>query len=320
MSIHRVYEGDEFTQYGHNEMEPFWIGDDLYEAVRTHDGFGIVRIALHGLDYKDTLQVENLEDVLVNEHGIFFSTNNHMLYWYQYNAEAESLLYVDHVGFQGNAKIFADDNWIGVGNSLFTLEDNELDINFWFTEQPENGQFPKIWAMDSETVAVYGIDQGISCVCIYELPDDGGLFLPDTLAIVRDCGFASHIQGDTLWGVGGYSLSRHLITAVWNDVEESDQATIPPQTPQLSIPWPNPFNPSVTIPYALPATTETTISIYNILGQRITQLVNRTMDAGYHHVVWNGRSQTGLPVASGVYFVTMEADGFFKTRKIVLMK
>ncbi len=84
--------------------------------------------------------------------------------------------------------------------------------------------------------------------------------------------------------------------------------------------YPNPFNPSVTVPYALPKTADVQLTVYNVLGQRVVQLVNRKMNAGYHQVIWDGRSQAGLPVASGVYFVTMEAGSYIKTQKIVMVK
>jgi len=88
----------------------------------------------------------------------------------------------------------------------------------------------------------------------------------------------------------------------------------------LGAAYPNPFNPTITVPFGLPRTAHVKIDVFNVLGQRVTTLVDNVHQAGYHKVVWNGWSELGLPVGSGVYFVKMEALGFLKTRKIVMIK
>ncbi|HMK38783.1 MAG TPA: T9SS type A sorting domain-containing protein, partial [Bacteroidota bacterium] len=65
--------------------------------------------------------------------------------------------------------------------------------------------------------------------------------------------------------------------------------------------YPNPFNPSTTITFALPVQSRVTIAIYNLLGQRVAELLSGEMDTGYHSVVWYPGA------ASGVYFCRMEA-------------
>lgn len=93
-----------------------------------------------------------------------------------------------------------------------------------------------------------------------------------------------------------------------------------PREFEMAAAYPNPFNPTVSIPVALPKTTEVRLSVFNVLGQRVATLVDERMNAGRHSVMWNGQSDASLPVSSGVYFVTMEAGGFVKTQKLVLMK
>jgi hypothetical protein len=65
--------------------------------------------------------------------------------------------------------------------------------------------------------------------------------------------------------------------------------------------YPNPFNPSTTISFALPLRSQVTISIYNVLGQRVAEIINGELERGYHAVRWNAGA------ASGVYFCRMEA-------------
>jgi len=89
--------------------------------------------------------------------------------------------------------------------------------------------------------------------------------------------------------------------------------------------YPNPFNPSTTIRYALPRQSHVVLTIYNILGQEVTRLVDEVQDAGVKHVVWNARSAT-TTVASGVYFYRLEAvsggptERFTQVRKLMVLK
>ncbi len=97
------------------------------------------------------------------------------------------------------------------------------------------------------------------------------------------------------------------------------QNTLPTEF-TLQAAYPNPFNPTVTIPYSLPNASDVQIRIYNLLGQEVANLVNRPMEAGFHSVVWNGESASGSQVASGVYFVRMQAGQYVNTRKVVLLR
>lgn len=84
--------------------------------------------------------------------------------------------------------------------------------------------------------------------------------------------------------------------------------------------YPNPFNPTTSIRYALPASGHVTLRIYNVLGQSVRTLVDGTVEAGVHDVLWDGSDDTGIPVASGVYFYRLTAGDFEQSRKMVLIK
>lgn len=83
----------------------------------------------------------------------------------------------------------------------------------------------------------------------------------------------------------------------------------------LSQNYPNPFNPSTKIRFALPERANVNLSIYNLLGEKVTELVNGELDAGYHETQWNASR-----FASGVYFYTLQAGKFFETKKLILLK
>jgi hypothetical protein len=94
----------------------------------------------------------------------------------------------------------------------------------------------------------------------------------------------------------------------------------------LSQNYPNPFNPSTRITYTLPQTGVVRLSVFNLLGQQVLNLVNGPVSAGTHEVVWDGRDAAGRGVASGVYFYRIEVKGldggaaYSAMRKMVLLK
>ncbi len=84
--------------------------------------------------------------------------------------------------------------------------------------------------------------------------------------------------------------------------------------------FPNPFNPSTTLRFALPKACHAELVVYNTLGQKVATIVDRQMEAGHHLVVWDGRDGGGQQVASGVYFYRLNAGEFSQTKKMMLLK
>jgi hypothetical protein len=84
--------------------------------------------------------------------------------------------------------------------------------------------------------------------------------------------------------------------------------------------YPNPFNPSTTIQYALAQDGWVTLAIYNMLGQQVATLVDEFQQAGYHSAEWNGSTVDGQPVASGVYLSRVNAGGVVRVSRLLLSK
>ncbi len=83
----------------------------------------------------------------------------------------------------------------------------------------------------------------------------------------------------------------------------------------LSENYPNPFNPETTIGYAIPTNAQVVISIYNVNGRFVTDIVNAQKSAGYHTVKWNASN-----MSSGIYFYQIKADNFTQIKKCMLIK
>ncbi|WP_457653551.1 FlgD immunoglobulin-like domain containing protein [Rhodocaloribacter sp.] len=99
---------------------------------------------------------------------------------------------------------------------------------------------------------------------------------------------------------------------------EPDPAVPPPFTLRQN--YPNPFNPTTEIRFDLSRPGPVRLAVYDLLGREVRTLVDGIRAAGAHAVVWDGRSDAGETVASGVYLYRMEAGGFTKSRMMVLMK
>jgi hypothetical protein len=102
-------------------------------------------------------------------------------------------------------------------------------------------------------------------------------------------------------------------------VSVNDEAEFP-KAFSLKDNYPNPFNPITNIHYELHKNTEVNITIYDLLGREVKQLVNGKQMSGKHKVTWNGKNDFDQPVAAGVYFYIVEAGDFVQTRKMVLLK
>jgi hypothetical protein len=84
--------------------------------------------------------------------------------------------------------------------------------------------------------------------------------------------------------------------------------------------YPNPFNPETEISFSIPEKAQVSLSIYNILGEKVKVLVNGEMSAGTHTISWKGTDEAGNPVASGIYFYKLSAGDLTATKKMVLTK
>ena len=105
-------------------------------------------------------------------------------------------------------------------------------------------------------------------------------------------------------------------------VVQLQSARLTPNTYHLGANFPNPFNPSTSIDYALPQAGPVHLSVYDVLGRRVRLLVAKDRHpAGFYTASWDGRDDRGHIAASGVYFYLLHAgDTFRQAQKMVLVK
>lgn len=115
------------------------------------------------------------------------------------------------------------------------------------------------------------------------------------------------------------SFTRGVVTLIGSAVKELETGIVP-QDYSLEQNYPNPFNAGTVIRFAQPVDGNVRIDVFNILGRKVKTLVNEFRSAGTHQTDWDGRSDDGIEVATGVYFYRITTDGFSSTRKMVLLK
>jgi len=103
-------------------------------------------------------------------------------------------------------------------------------------------------------------------------------------------------------------------------VEWTDPSAVVPATYALHQNYPNPFNPETDIRYQIPEGGHVELTIYNVLGQKVSAVVDGYRDAGSYTVRWFGTDQGGRSLGSGIYFYRLQAGDFSETRKMILMK
>jgi hypothetical protein len=107
----------------------------------------------------------------------------------------------------------------------------------------------------------------------------------------------------------------------WTGISDAvgDDNPAIPTAMTLSPNYPNPFTGSTTVTFKNNAQQKVKLSVYNILGQRVTELVDENLHPGGYELKWNGLTKDGARLAQGIYFLCLNANGKTITRKIVLL-
>lgn len=99
-----------------------------------------------------------------------------------------------------------------------------------------------------------------------------------------------------------------------------EQIDATPKEWSLQQNYPNPFNPSTEIRFTMPQAGKATLTVYTLLGQAVTKLVDGVREAGTHVATWNGVDASGRALPSGVYLYRLESGSRVEMKKMVLMK
>lgn len=167
--------------------------------------------------------------------------------------------------------------------------------------------------------------------------------IKDNLAIGTDLGIFTTSNGGSGWiqnngGLANVAVAdldyrasdnkifaathgRGMFSASWSTTTGvADNGPQAPGSFKMEQNYPNPFNPSTTIKYQIPAASNVRVTVFDITGRQVAELVNDFQQAGHYEVTWNGKSISGAQAASGVYLYTIQAGSYSKTLKMMLVK
>jgi hypothetical protein len=131
----------------------------------------------------------------------------------------------------------------------------------------------------------------------------------------------SYSYADENLNMGNYSYRLKQIDFD-GTIEYSNQVIVEVSAPEKFVllqNFPNPFNPSTTIGFSIPQTSNVSVEIYNVVGEKVASLVKNTLEAGYHQINFDASN-----LSSGTYIYQLKASGqngtFVETKKMLLMK
>ncbi len=128
-------------------------------------------------------------------------------------------------------------------------------------------------------------------------------------------GFTSGNLFGTLVNSQEVFLAKISVITSIND----DRGGIPDKF-ELEQNYPNPFNPTTKISYSTPVDSQIKLTIFNIDGKIVRMLLNKYQNAGNYSVDWNGESEKGEPVSSGIYFYRLESKNINLCKKMILLR
>jgi hypothetical protein len=152
------------------------------------------------------------------------------------------------------------------------------------------------------------------------------IIIPSSVASIGDAAFSGctslTIYAEALSRPSGWhpNWNPDNRPVIWGHITSEDDITQTAFVTSLQGNYPNPFNPTTTIGFAVASEEEVSIVVYNLKGQRVRTLVSGVYRAGSRSVVWDGTDDAGRAVSSGVYFYRMVAGEYSEIKRMMLLK
>jgi hypothetical protein len=176
---------------------------------------------------------------------------------------------------------------------------------------------------------VYAIDTA-GIVAGYAITDATGSYTitglaPSVYSMTMDCHDYMSMTASNVspsYNIMGADVSATQNFLVISDVTSvaNEQNISLPLAFSLSQNYPNPFNPTTQIQFSLQQSDKISLTIYNLLGQKVATIAEGVYQAGSHIATWNGRNGQGIAVSSGVYFYRLSGSTFEITKKMLMLK
>ena len=168
-------------------------------------------------------------------------------------------------------------------------------------------------------------------LAIYKVPIDNNTAkaISNNEIGAEDPGLRSNMTGfwyfETITGnvkkivsIKNKNTSQKLIIDA-TSLDIADNSAIPTEF-KLHENYPNPFNPSTNIKFDIPENGLVSLIVYDLMGHKVTELVNTNMNSGFHNVSWNGTDNFGNTVSTGVYIYQLKTGNYSNTQKMLFIK
>ena len=190
-----------------------------------------------------------------------------------------------------------DNLLLASGRNVWVYEFDSGQLSF--IDSSEGPISRQAWSMDKSKVAFggrrsFGSSSPPPTIKVYD-------FLNDTIVALSD-------TAEPLFWLGGQDLGI------------KNRPDVMPSNYFLSQNFPNPFNPITTLKYELPEDSFVDVTIYDMLGNVVNNLINTNQSSGYKSVQWDATNNQGEPVSAGVYIYKIQASDFVDTKKMILLK
>ena len=198
------------------------------------------------------------------------------------------------------------------GTALISLRDRDVITtpdDFWVSTVGNTGTDTSYVVMQGTSMAT-PVASGGATLLLSKSPTLSPQELYNTIAQGATVdGFTGSVPNNS-WGNGKLNVNAAVIL-----LTDAHNVAGLPTTFSLSQNFPNPFNPTTTIRYAVARRGHVVLALYNTLGQLVATLVNEDLSAGTYDARFDGRS-----FASGVYFYRIQAGAFVQTKSLILLK
>jgi hypothetical protein len=222
-----------------------------------------------------------------------------------------------------DTQVKEDDNTTNVAIGTLSPKDVSLPVEFYAYEaRAEQGQVLLTWITESELE-----NQGFD---IYRSISVNGDYVKINGQRIRGAGTSSERHeysyvddridqdGNYYYKIADVDLNGR--TRLHGPVSVFVEAVQIPEEMILEQNYPNPFNPDTKIQFGLTGESRVKLQIYNLRGELIRTLVDGNRAAGYHDITWDGTSDAGIIMPTGVYIYRLQTDNFVDTKKMVRTK
>ncbi|MFL3028314.1 MAG: T9SS type A sorting domain-containing protein [Candidatus Neomarinimicrobiota bacterium] len=117
-----------------------------------------------------------------------------------------------------------------------------------------------------------------------------------------------------------YASYLRVMVSTGSNVSTVNENILMPNQFRVYDAYPNPFNPVTTLRYQLPEANMVTVTIYDMAGREVKNLIDQQQGQGLHNIQWNGTNNLGKAVSAGIYLYQVQSGMYNQTNKMILLK